>query len=119
MTSVKGAGNPSVAEAADRVRRVTRITEPTPRNASLPRNQSLFRGAELLRALANRPQGASVAELSRSVDLPRTTVTRLLATLAEIGFAERSGSRWLIGRELMRLGRAADPFRRLIDVSRP
>src|SRR5438445_754339 len=89
------------------------------RNASLPRNQSLVRGAELLRALANRPKGASVAEVARAVGLPRTTVTRLLATLAEIGFAERVDSSWIVGREVMRLGRAADPFRLLIDVARP
>lgn len=83
------------------------------------RNQSLERGAQLLRALARRPEGSTVAELARTVDLPRTTVTRLLATLEEIGFADRSGSTWIVGREIARLGRAADPFRRVIDAARP
>jgi DNA-binding IclR family transcriptional regulator len=83
------------------------------------RNQSLVRGAHLLAALSQRSEGATVAELCRAVDLPRTTVARLLATLVEIGFVERSGATWSIGRELTRIGRAARPFGRLIDVSRP
>ena len=83
------------------------------------RNQSLVRGAQLLSALARRPAGATVAELCRMVDLPRTTVARLLATLDDIGFVERNGATWSIGRELTRIGRAAQPFTQLIDVSRP
>jgi DNA-binding IclR family transcriptional regulator len=83
------------------------------------RNQSLVRGAQLLTALSRRPAGVTVAELCRAVDLPRTTVARLLATLEDIGFVERSGATWSVGRELTRIGRAAQPFKLLIDVARP
>jgi DNA-binding IclR family transcriptional regulator len=87
--------------------------------STMARNQSLVRGAQLLRALARRPEGATVADLARTVELPRTTVARLLATLEEIGFADRSGTAWMVGREITRLGQAADPFRRVIDSARP
>jgi DNA-binding IclR family transcriptional regulator len=87
--------------------------------SSLASNQSLIRGAEILRALARRPEGMTIADLTRTVDLPRTTVARLLATLADIGFVDRTPSTWVVGRELTRIGRTADPLRRVIDVSRP
>lgn len=83
------------------------------------KNQSILRAAELLQVLAARPTGASVSEISRSVDLPRTTVTRLLATLEQVGFAERTDSRWAIGRGLVQLGLAGDPLRHVMDVARP
>jgi IclR family transcriptional regulator, acetate operon repressor len=87
--------------------------------SSLASNQSLIRGADILRALARRPEGMTIAEITRTVDLPRTTVARLLATLADIGFADRTPTVWVVGRELTRIGRTADPLRRVIDVSRP
>jgi IclR family acetate operon transcriptional repressor len=86
-----------------------------------PRNQSLVRGIGLLRAVAARPQGASVAELAQSVDIPRTTASRLLATLEELGVTERlpRSRRWIVGAEVARLGRAADPFATLRERAQP
>jgi len=86
-----------------------------------PRNQSLVRGIGLLRAIAARPPGASVAELAESVNIPRTTASRLLATLEELGVAERlpRSRRWIVGAEVARLGRAADPFATLRERAQP
>src|SRR5689334_12312358 len=78
----------------------------------LPRNQSLRRAVALLRALAERPEGASAATLARATDLPPATVGRLLATLADVDLVERpvGGDGWVLGHEAVRLGRAASPF---------
>jgi DNA-binding IclR family transcriptional regulator len=86
-----------------------------------PRNQSLVRGIGLLRAIAARSSGASVADLAEAVDIPRTTASRLLATLEELGVAERlpRSRRWIVGAEVARLGRAADPFATLRERAQP
>jgi len=88
---------------------------------SLLRNQSLKRAASLLWALAERPEGSSAAELSRLTGLPAPTTGRLLATLADLGLADlrREGSQWVLGYELSRLARAADPFAAFVDRAAP
>jgi len=79
-----------------------------------PRNQSLARGLALLRALADRPGGATVPALADATALPRTTTARLLSTLRDLGAVERVGNReWALGPEIARLGRVADPFHQL------
>jgi len=88
---------------------------------SLTRNQSLQRAVGLLRELARRPAGASGSELARALQLPRATVGRLLATLADVGLVERTpaGDAWLLGPEAVRLGRAATPFAALVVEAQP
>ncbi len=80
-----------------------------------------MRGIGLLRAIAAQSSGASIAELAQSVDIPRTTASRLLATLEELGVAERlpRSRRWIVGAEVARLGRAADPFATLRERAHP
>jgi len=86
---------------------------------STPRTKSLGRAVELLHAVAARPEGSSASELARATSLPRSTVTRTLRTLADAGLVEEGsdGAGWTLGYELVRLGRAADPHRRLVDIS--
>lgn len=84
----------------------------------MPRTQSLARAAALLRAVALHPNGASASELARVTALPRSTVARTLRTLADAGLVEdRDG--WVLGYELVRLARTADPYRRLVEGARP
>jgi DNA-binding IclR family transcriptional regulator len=85
---------------------------------STPRTKSLNRAVDLLQAVASRPEGVSAAELARITGLPRSTVTRTLHTLADGGLVEQ-GERWTLGYELVRLARAADPYRGLIETARP
>jgi IclR family transcriptional regulator, acetate operon repressor len=85
---------------------------------STPRTKSLNRAVDLLQAVASRPDGVSAAELARITGLPRSTVTRTLHTLADGGLVEQ-GERWTLGYELVRLARAADPYRGLIETARP
>jgi DNA-binding IclR family transcriptional regulator len=86
----------------------------------LPRAQSLVRAAALVRAVG--AGGApSTAQLARTCSLPLATAARLLATLSDEGFVERTrdGAGWTIGAPLVRLARAADPDRALVAVARP
>jgi DNA-binding IclR family transcriptional regulator len=83
----------------------------------MPRTRSLGRAVELLGAVATRPEGSSAAELARATGLPRSTVTRTLRTLADAGLVERPGA-WVLGYELVRLARAADPYRALVEDAR-
>jgi DNA-binding IclR family transcriptional regulator len=87
---------------------------------STPRTQSLERAIRLLHAVSRRP-AASASELARDIELPRSTVARTLRTLADSGFVEEAadGSGWVIGYELVRLGQAADPNRRLVELAQP
>src|ERR671924_497127 len=49
--------------------------------------------------------------------MPRTNVTRTLGTLAGAGLVEHPGA-WRLGYELVRLARAADPYRVLVEAAR-
>jgi IclR family acetate operon transcriptional repressor len=85
------------------------------------RNQSLGRAFDVLECLASHPAGASVAALTREVDLPRATVTRLLASLADAGAVARSphGRTWAIGPTILRLSQAITSLATLRDRARP
>ena len=57
-------------------------------------SRTLARGLSVLRALGQRDEGATVAELSVATSLDRAVLYRLLETLCEMGFAVRDeGSR--------------------------
>ena len=53
--------------------------------------------------------GASVAGVARETGLPRATVTRVLATLADVGAARRDGGGWTLGPSIAALARGVDP----------
>jgi len=59
--------------------------------------------------------------LARVTGLPRSTVARTLRTLADDGFVEEAndGSGWMLGYELVRLARTADPYRRVVEAAQP
>jgi DNA-binding IclR family transcriptional regulator len=70
-------------------------------------SQTLARGLSILGALRDKPNGYSVAELGRLLGLPRAVVTRLLATLEDARYVERTDARsYRLGPELVALGRA-------------
>src|SRR3954468_23874368 len=81
----------------------------------LPRAQSLSRAAALVRAVgasaAARPGDATTAALARRCALPVATAARLLATLSDEGFVERTadGAGWALGLPLVPLAGAAQP----------
>jgi DNA-binding IclR family transcriptional regulator len=85
----------------------------------MPRTQSLRRAAAVLRAVAEHRDGESASKLARTTGIPRSTVARTLGTLAELGFVEESRDGWVLGYELVRLARNADPHRQLVDAAYP
>ena len=86
----------------------------------LVRNQSLQRAVGILRALADRQAGASASDVARDTALPLPTARRLIATLADARLVDRlPDGRWVLGRELVRLGRSADPYVAVVAVARP
>ena len=72
----------------------------------------------VLRAVAARP-AASASELARRSGLPRSTVARMLRTLADAGLVEETSGGWVVGDELIRIARSADPDRQLVTAARP
>ena len=87
-------------------------------SSGTPRTKSLERAVVLLRAVAEEPGGRSASALARATGLPRSTVTRTLRTLADRGFAAESAGGWRLGDELVRMARAADPHRAIVEAAR-
>ncbi len=81
--------------------------------------QSIERAFSLLRALATGPHG--VTELAESVDLPKSTVARLLGALEYEGAVSQaeSGGEYRLGEGLLDLAGATQPGRNLIATVRP
>lgn len=73
----------------------------------------------MLRALASGPLG--VTEVAKRVELPKSTVARLLTALENEGVVaqDRSGGRYRLGDGLADLAGAARPGRNLVAAARP
>lgn len=79
--------------------------------------QSVERAFGILRCLAGGPAG--VSEIAERVGLPKSTVSRLLSTLQELGAVEQAGNEYRIGHGMVDVAAAAIPGRNLISVARP
>jgi DNA-binding IclR family transcriptional regulator len=84
-------------------------------------NQSIQKAVGLLRQLAAAPDGLSTSALASATRLSRPTASRLLATLEQQGFVDRAlgDGRYVLGYEMARIGRVADPHRGLQLRSAP
>jgi DNA-binding IclR family transcriptional regulator len=81
--------------------------------------QSIDRAFSVLRSLTAGPAG--VTEIADRVQLPKSTVSRLLSTLEELGAVEQisAGGEYRIGWAMLELAAAARPGRSLVSVARP
>lgn len=69
--------------------------------------QATDRGLNLLRAVADHPDGLPLADLAREVELSASTALRQLRALESAGFAQRSSAgTWGPGAELLRIARS-------------
>lgn len=92
---------------------MTRVSERSARDSI----QSVERAFTVLGALASGPAPLSV--VARDVELPLSTVSRLLSTLESIGAVARADDgAWSIGPAIHALG-AADPDAALVAAARP
>src|ERR1700677_1065725 len=75
--------------------------------------KSLVKALRILDVLAERPAGFGITELSEALQMGKSTVHRLLATLKEEGYVvpHPAGSRYILGGRIARLGqRFSDPY---------
>jgi DNA-binding IclR family transcriptional regulator len=81
--------------------------------------QSIDRAFSVLRSLTAGPAG--VTDISERVHLPKSTVSRLLSTLEELGAVEQvsAGGEYRIGLGMLEIAAAARPGRSLVSVARP
>lgn len=81
--------------------------------------QSVERAFAVLQSLASGSAG--VSELAERTALPKSTVSRLLGTLVELGAVEQSESLGIysLGELILDLSAAASPGRNLASVARP
>jgi DNA-binding IclR family transcriptional regulator len=72
--------------------------------------QAIARAGAVLRALEQRPEGASLAELAQAVELPKSTVHRLVGALASEQLTDvEAGGHVHLGPALARLAAATRP----------
>jgi len=64
----------------------------------------LERGLRLLSEFSHDEPQLSAAELARRLEVPRSTVFRLLVTLETLGYVERAGRDYQLGMGVLRLG---------------
>jgi DNA-binding IclR family transcriptional regulator len=83
--------------------------------------QSVRRAAALLRAFGNGTGELGVSELGRRLDLHKSTVSRLLATLESEGLLERApgSDKYRLGHEILRLAGQMQPGGDVRTVARP
>jgi DNA-binding IclR family transcriptional regulator len=81
--------------------------------------QSIERAFSVLRSLAGGPAG--VTDIADRVGLPKSTVSRMLSTLEELGAVEQVsvGGEYRIGFAMIELAAAARPGRSLVSLARP
>ncbi|MDT2005009.1 IclR family transcriptional regulator [Rhodococcus opacus] len=83
-------------------------------------NKSVTKAVRLLRELASRPKtGATVSTLAKAVGISRPTAFRLLHSLERTGLVDRIDNNYILGSEMSRLGRHADPYAGLAARAQP
>jgi AcrR family transcriptional regulator len=76
-------------------------------------SQTLDRGLRVLELLATHPRGMSITELAAALEVNRTVVYRLVATLEQHALARRDGSgRVELGLAVLNLSRSVQPMLR-------
>lgn len=83
-------------------------------------NKSVTKAVRLLRELAVQPRsGATVTTLAKAVGISRPTAFRLLYSLERSGLVDRVYNNYILGWEMARLGRMADPYAGLVGRAQP
>ncbi|WP_077488834.1 IclR family transcriptional regulator [Sinomonas mesophila] len=82
-------------------------------------NKSVIKATVILSELGRHPRGITVTQLAQRVGMTRPTAFRLLVSLEQTGFVERVDTKYLLGWEMARLGRLADPHRGIVARVQP
>lgn len=84
--------------------------------------QALVRGLRVLEAMATQDLPIGVGELARHLELPKSTVQRLLRTLDQEGWVQMSSdpiTRWELSPRMLALARAGSPSKTLREAAMP
>lgn len=73
-------------------------------------NKSVVKATVLLTELGRHRKGITVTELAQAAGMTRPTAFRLLLSLEQTGFVDRVDNRYMLGWQMARLGRLADPY---------
>jgi DNA-binding IclR family transcriptional regulator len=89
------------------------------RNSAMSGVQSVERALSILRALSAGPAG--VTELAERVDLAKSTVSRMLSTLEDIGAVAQveSGGRYRLGPLMAEIAGSMAPTKSLVESAHP
>ncbi|HEY5309306.1 MAG TPA: IclR family transcriptional regulator C-terminal domain-containing protein, partial [Casimicrobiaceae bacterium] len=94
---------------------------PAPAKAVAGQVQSLTRGLSILECLAKAEGGLTLTDIGLRVQLPPSTVHRLLATLEKMGYVYQAGElgRWYVGLQAFTVGSSFLSSRDFIAQSHP
>ncbi|PZE22959.1 MULTISPECIES: IclR family transcriptional regulator [unclassified Curtobacterium] len=81
--------------------------------------RSVERALRLLEAIASSSSGMTLSEAARAVDLPTSTVARLLRTLEPSRFLARDGGTYTAGPRILQIGAVAISNLALFDIAEP
>ena len=81
--------------------------------------QSVDRAIDLLFHLHEHAQPRGISEIARALELPKSTVHRLLQALARRGLVEQEGGRYAPGGRLVALGLGAQERDAVVAAARP
>jgi len=81
--------------------------------------QTIDRAFAVLRALASSSETSTLSDAARAAGLPKSTTSRILAALEDLGMVDRVGDRYSIGAGLATLTHVATPVASLREVARP
>jgi IclR family acetate operon transcriptional repressor len=80
---------------------------------------NLGNACRILKTLSCEPEGLLLSELVQRLMLPHTSALRIVATLCDAGFLQRSGNRYTLGTGLIPLGQQALARLDIRSVARP
>jgi DNA-binding IclR family transcriptional regulator len=86
-------------------------------STGIPRTLALDRAVDVLVTVAESANPTSASALARATGQPRPTVSRTLRTLLDRGLVAETAQGWIIGHELFRLARLADPRSAVIEAA--
>ncbi|WP_454812871.1 IclR family transcriptional regulator [Paenarthrobacter nitroguajacolicus] len=82
-------------------------------------NKSVIKAMALLTELGRHKGGLTSTELAQAVRITRPTAFRMLLTLEQTGFVDRSENLYTLGWQVARLGRHADPYAGVVARIQP
>ncbi|MFV0348658.1 MAG: IclR family transcriptional regulator [Halodesulfovibrio sp.] len=82
-------------------------------------NRTTLRATEVLKLLADAPEGMTLSEIGAALDLPKASAFDIVQTLRQTHFLREANKRFSIGFMAREVGEAYDPHRDLFGIVKP